>query len=78
MIEIYNTIQTFINSLIIIDFSSVETTLPTAVVEFYQTYVPSLVSYFIVGLVIYYLAKLLYLVFSLGGKNKWVVFGLVF
>lgn len=70
MIEIYSAIQTFINSLIIIDFSSVETTLPTQMVEFYQTYVPSLINYFIVGLVVYYLAKLLYLVFSLGGKNK--------
>lgn len=70
MIDIYTVIQNFINTLIVIDFSSVETILPTKMIEFYQTYIPSLINYFIVGLVIFYTFKVAILFFSLGGKNK--------
>ena len=69
MIEIYNVIQEFINTMIIIDFDSVTTTLPTNMIEFYNTYIPTFINYFIVGFVVYYFTKLLISVFSLGGKK---------
>jgi len=74
MIEIYNVIQEFISSMIIIDFSTLTSKLPNEMIVFYNTYIPTFINYFIVGLVIFYFSKLLIKLFSLGG-TKWVYFG---
>ena len=69
MIEIYNTILNFIKSMIIIDFDNLTTTLPNEMIVFYQTYIPIFISYFIIGLVLFYFTKMLIFIFSLGGKK---------
>ena len=68
MIEIYNVIQTFINSMIVIDFTNTTSKLPIQVISFYQTYIPPFIKYFIVALVVFYSIKFLSKFFKIGGK----------
>ena len=70
MVEIVNTIINFINNMIVIDFSSIETTLPTQVINLYTTYTTIFFKYFAVGLLILGFFKFLKFVFSIGGYNK--------
>ncbi len=68
MIKIYNVISTFINSMVVIDFTNTTSKLPSQAILFYQTYIPTFIKYFIVALVVFYLTKLLLKVFKFGGK----------
>ena len=70
MVEIVNTINNFLNTMLVIDFTNYTGSMPVQVVNLYNTYVPKFVLYFAIGLLIIGFYKFLKFVFSIGGYNK--------